>query len=63
MNIDYVDRLDQQDPSKQARYLVVHFDKDEEIAALNPCDTYMRILEYTYHAMAAFLEENADDPS
>ena len=63
MRIDYVDRPEQSDPAKHTRYLVVYFDKDEEVAALNRRGTYKYILAYTRFAMEIFLGVNAYDYS
>ena len=60
MRIDYMDKPEIADPFHQTRWLRIHFDKPEEVAALNKRDTYKRILAYTRTAMETFLKENAD---
>ena len=64
MKIEYRDWPDQQDPAEliirpNRHYLNIQFDSTEELTALRAC-TPERILDYTRHAMTAFLEENAN---
>ena len=58
MIIEYIDKPEKADPAKQVRCLIIHFDEDEEIEALNKRDTYKRVLKYTRLVMNAFLELN-----
>jgi hypothetical protein len=60
MKINYLHKADQQDPAKQLRIIAIHFDKDDEVAALDRAGTPEDILDYTRRVMTAFLEENAN---